>query len=99
MKSQEYFEKYFENANTVEEINEGSKSMFRDFMKEFDEIKKQRNVKTDDGIIGVVRELNDKWNAVAGKLERKFSVKVLKRNVIWNVLLEGCGSKYPPKPE
>ena len=69
-------------------------------MKEFDEIKKMRNPKTSDGLVGIVRELNDKWNSVATKVEQKFSTPVIKRNVIWNVLLaDGWVSKFPRKPD
>lgn len=100
MKSQEYFEKYFENVKSFEEITENSKAMFRDIPKEFDELKDRRKCKTLDGIVGIVRELNDKWNAVAGKVERKFSTKVIKRNVISNVLLsEECEERFPRKPD
>lgn len=90
MKAQEYFEKYFENA----------KAMFRDMLKEFDEIKKVRKPTTMGGLVGIVRELNDKWNSVAGRVERKFSTPVIKRNAVWNVLLsEKFGDKYPRKPD
>lgn len=100
MKSQEYFEKYFENAKSIEEIAQNGNSMFQDMLKEIDEIKKQRKVKTFDGTVGIVRELNDKWNAVAGKVERKFSEKVIKRNVVWNLLLSKVDeSLYPRKPD
>lgn len=69
-------------------------------MGEFSEIKAKRNPKTLEGVVGIVRELNDKWNSVAGKVERKFSTRVLKRNVIWNVLLsEGWGELFPRKPD
>ena len=100
MKSKDYFEKYFENAKTFEEISENGKAMFKDMLKEFDEIKKTRNPKTSDGLVGIVRELNDKWNSVAAKVEQKFSTPVIKRNVIWNVLLaDSWVSKFPRKPD
>ena len=99
-KAQEYFEKYFENANSLEEITENIDAMFRDITGEYDEILKKRKVKTLDGAVGIVRELNDKWNAVAGKVERKFSAKVIKRNVVWNVILsERWGEDFPRKPD
>lgn len=100
MKAKEYFEKYFKNANTFEEISENGKAMFRDMMKEYSEIKEMRKVKTDSGAVGIVRELNDKWNSVAGKVEEKFSTRVIKRNVIWNVLLsEELEAQFPRKPD
>lgn len=100
MRAQEYFEKYFENVKSFEEIAENGKAMFRDMAGEFSEIKAKRNPKTLDGVVGIVRELNEKWNSVAGKVERKFSTRVIKRNVIWNVLLsEEWGDKFPRKPD
>lgn len=100
MKAQEYYEKYFENVENFEEIAKNGGSMFQDMLNEFDEIKKQRKVKTFDGSVGIVRELNDKWNAVVGKVERKFSERVMKRNVIWNLLLPNVDEgAYPRKPD
>ncbi len=100
MKAQEYFDKYFQNINSFEEITENVKAMFRDMSKEFDTLKAQRNIKTVAGIVGVVRELNDKWNSVASKVEQKFSIKVIKRNVIWNVYLsERWEDDFPRKPD
>lgn len=49
MKAQEYYEKYFENTKSFEEIAKNGNSMFQDMLKEIDEIKKQRKVKTFDG--------------------------------------------------
>ena len=100
MKSKEYFEKYFENAKTFEEIVENGKSMFRDMLKEFDDLKNKRKPRTVDGLVGIVRELNDKWNSVAAKVEQKFSTPVLKRNVVWNVLLAEMDEvNFPRKPD
>lgn len=100
MKSQEYFQKYFENAESLDEITENSKAMFKDFLGEFSEIDVKRKPTTLDGIVGIVRELNEKWNSVAGKVEKKFSTQIIKRNVIWNVLLsEKWEEFYPKKPD
>lgn len=100
MKSQEYFQKYFENAKSKEEITENCKAMFKDFLGEFSEIDAKRKPTTVDGYVGIVRELNEKWNSVAGKVEKKFQQKVIKRNVIWNVFLsEKWGELYPKKPD
>ena len=98
MKSQEYFQKYFENAKSKKEIAENCKAMFKDFLGEFSEIDAKRKPTTLDGVAGIVRELNEKWNSVAGKVEKKFSTQVIKRNVIWKVLLsEKWGELYPRK--
>lgn len=61
---------------------------------------KQRNCKTDSVAIGVIRELNQKWNSVVEKVNKKFGVKTLKRNVIWNVYIaENENAGYARKPD
>lgn len=100
MKAKEYFDKYFESAKSFEEIAENGKALFGDLLDEYSQLRIARNVKTADGLVGIIRELNDKWNSVASRVEHKFSVPVLKRNVIWNTLLsEKLGNIYPRKPD
>ena len=100
MKAKEYFDKYFENVKTFDEITENGKAMFKDMLKEFDELEQKRNPKTTDGLVGIVRELNDKWNSIAAKVEQKFSMPVIKRNAIWNMLLsEPLPMQFPRKPD
>lgn len=100
MKAQEYYEKYFENAQSADEIQKNAGEMFRDIIKEYSEISEKRKPKTTDGVVGIVRELNDKWNSVATKAEAKFAVKILKRNAIWNTLLaEKYGERFKRKPD
>ena len=101
MKAKEYFEKYFENAKSMKEITENGKAMLIDMMGEYSEIAKVRKPQTLDGVVGIVREINDKWNSVATKVEQKFSVQVIKRNVLWNIMLsEKWGDQlFPRKPD
>lgn len=100
MKSQEYFDKYFAKVGNETELFENCKAMLGDMMGEFEDIRAKRKVKTLDGIVGIVRELNEKWNSVANKVENKFSTKLIKRNVIWNMLLSEKLSEYfPRKPD
>ena len=87
MKAQEYYDKYFANAQSSDEIKEGAAKMLRDMVNEYSEIAETRKAKTLDGVVGIVRELNDKWNSVETKVENKFQVRILKRNVIWNMLV------------
>lgn len=101
MKAQEYFNKYFaELPKTIEEAKANAQNMLVDFSGEVELLLKQRNIKTDDGAVGVIRELNEKWNSVANKVEKKYGKKILKRNIIWNVYLaEIDESKYKRKEE
>lgn len=100
MKSQEYFDKYFLTVKDGNELLENSKAMLREMLGEFEAIKTQRKVSTVSGIVGIVRELNERWNSVAYKVEKKFSAKLLKRNVIWNmVLADKFSEEFPRKPD
>lgn len=100
MKSQEYFDKYFSTVKDGNELLENSKAMLREMLGEFEAIKTQRKVSTVSGIVGIVRELNERWNSVAYKVEKKFSAKLLKRNVIWNmVLADKFSEEFPRKPD
>ena len=100
MKAKEYFDKYFGNVKSEQEMIENAKSMYVDFSKEFEEIKEKRKIKTLGGLVGIIRELNDKWNSIATKVEEKFSAQFLKRNAIWNNWLsEKFGDEYPRKPD
>lgn len=87
MKAQEYYDKYFANAQSADEIAAGGAKMLRDLVNEYSEICEKRKAKTLDGVVGIVRELNDKWNSVETKVEKKFQARILKRNVVWNRLL------------
>lgn len=111
MKAKEYFDKYFadlklnEDDSNLDEVNqkleENAKAMLRDFVKENSEMVAKRNPKTVDGIAAIARELNDKWNSVASKVNAHFGVRVLKRNVIWNEFLcrHSLGWGFKRKPE
>lgn len=100
MKSQEYYDKYFANAQSADEIEKSAAEMLRSMANEYSEMHKKRNPKTLDGVVGIVRELNDKWNSVETKVEKKFQVKILKRNAIWNIFLaDKFGDTFKRKPD
>ena len=88
MKAQEYVDKYFsELPETATECESAAKKMFKDFSCEITSLKNQRKVKTGSGMVGIIRELNEKWNSVSSKVEKKYGVQIIKRNVIWNFYL------------
>lgn len=100
MKAQKYYEKYFENCTSREELNDGVTKLYYDILDEYQVLQKSRGAKTLAASVGIVRELNDKWNAVASLVENKFKSKVLKRNVIWNIVLsEAWPDRFPKKPD
>lgn len=99
MKAQEYFDKYFAKGfSNIEELSAACHEVLKDFSREVTSLIEQRGVKTDAGAVGVIRELNTKWNSLAGKVEEKFGVKVLRRNTIWNTYLAG-ELGYDRKPD
>ena len=73
--------------------------MLNNFKDELRQLLKQRNCKTDSAAIGVIRELNEKWNSVVAKVDKKFGVKTIKRNVIWNNYAAGLSPAYKRKPD
>lgn len=85
MKAKEYFEKYgegiMEEARSPEIVTDGPMAkMYISFHIEARDMIKQRNVKTDNGLFGIVREMNDKWNAVANLFIKKYGVSPIKRD-------------------
>ena len=100
MKEQEYVDKYFEKVDDIEEISKNAVILYQDLIKEYSEILAKRNVKTLEGAVGIVRELNEKWNSVVSKVEKKHKEQIIRRNVIWNTLLsDQWGKEYPRKPD
>ena len=101
MKAQEYFDKYFADKKYADtSVVDSIQEMYRDFMREYEVIKNQRGVKTMSGAVGIIRELNEKWNSVEAKVEKHFGKRICKRNVIWNtVLANEWGDIYPRKPD
>ena len=88
MKAQEYVDKYFaELPETATEREEAAKEMFREISREINTLREKRNVRTDSGAVGIVREINEKWNSISSKIEKKYGVQIIKRNVIWNFYL------------
>lgn len=43
-------------------------------------IANERNVKTDGGIVSVIKEVNQKWNALCKIYEKEYGCEVLVRN-------------------
>lgn len=104
MKATEYFEKYFKNIDaqhpTEKEILNSASLMMKEMMNEIDVLSKARKVSTGVGLVGIVKEINDKWNSVVSKTTKHFSVQLLKRNVIYNMLLaKDLPERFPPLPE
>lgn len=98
MKAQEYVDTYMTGLKTADDCKIKANEMFRAFAGEFQKICEMRNVKTIMGQEGVVRELNEKWNSIAIRVEKMYHQPIIKRNVIWNHFLSDMDPvKWPPK--
>lgn len=82
MKAVEYFEKYKELiSNKNEEISrEGVINLVMDLSRELNDLLDKKNIKTDHGVIGAVKEQNSKWNAMIPMFEKEFGQPILARN-------------------
>ncbi len=82
MKAKEYFEKYGarlvsgENADEDDRTN-AAVDLLRDLCGEVQSIGEQRKIKRIEAAISVVKETNDKWNAVGNLCEKHYGVDPL----------------------
>ena len=98
MKASDYVEKYMLDIKSNDDFHERMQKMFSAFAGEFTDICTARHVKTLSGQEGVVRELNEKWNAVADRVEKLYHQPLVKRNAVWNLFLSKLDPvKWPPK--
>lgn len=83
MKAKDYYEQYGEAVLSEsyhdDKCDELSKLVIA-FMREMKEIIDERRIKTDRGTVAVIKEQNEKWNALSAIFEKKHGVTPLKRN-------------------
>ena len=90
MKAKDYFDKYhqqiWEEANAMMTgtnvvLTDGPMAqMFIEFATEMKDIIKLRNAKTDNAVLAIIAEQNQKWNAVVRLFEKKYGQSPIKRN-------------------
>lgn len=82
MKAKDYFDKY--EVNMVAFDGENAINVATDILKEMsqevDTIYKARGCKTNSALAAILKELNNKWNAVGSLFEKKYGRSYLKRN-------------------
>jgi hypothetical protein len=54
--------------------------LIREFMAELKELIETRHIKTDRGTISIIRELNEKWNAIVSIFEKRGETPPIVRN-------------------
>lgn len=85
MKAKEYYEQIMsKNPQTADEMANAIGDVVDGLNKEAKDIIKQRKVRRNDAVRAVVRELNDKWNAIVGLFEKKQGKSPIRRNAFWD---------------
>ena len=72
-----------QEQNLLDDVSYG---LYKDFAAELQEIAKKRNVKFDRGIVSTVKELNAKWNSLAGLFEKELGVPILQKDGFKNAM-------------
>lgn len=89
MKAIDYFNEYGE-AVLRESINGDGNAeiskLYLAFVREMKQIIYTRNVKTNKAVIAVMKELNQKWNALYALYEKKYGngMSPIRRDGFWN---------------
>ena len=82
MKAKEYFEKYDELIikDQIAGSIESAKKLIIELSDEVKDICEARHVKRDAAVVSVLKEINQKWNAICSLYEKKYGVSPLNRN-------------------
>lgn len=82
MKAKDYYKKYRDEIVSKDEKKsvEAIAELVMDLSNEAKETIKLRRVKTDGGAVAVIREMNQKYNAVVTLFEKEFGASPLLRN-------------------
>ncbi|WP_407450030.1 hypothetical protein [Fibrobacter sp.] len=89
MKAKDYFEKYEErimkkDADSIKALED----MVEEFCIETEKLIEDRHIKLVGGMVGVMKEQNQKWNALCNLFVKKHGTSVLKRDVLKNSWIE-----------
>jgi hypothetical protein len=60
---------YIINFHTFGDKEEAMANLGRTFLSEFMDVKKKRNIKTDDSLFVLIHEFNQKWGIIADALQ------------------------------
>lgn len=82
MKAKEYFEKYDELIikDQIAGSIESAEKLLIELSVEAKNICEVRHVKRDAAVVSVLKETNQKWNAICSLYEKKYGVSPLNRN-------------------
>lgn len=82
MKAREYYTKYKDKITSADENESlrGVSDMIIEFCMESKELVPKRGIRTACGCVAVLRELNDKYNAVCRMFEQEYGVSFIKKD-------------------
>lgn len=83
MKAKQYAQQFIENVPDImdtEKRNAEIKALCKGFWNDFDNLKTERKVTTDQGFIPIFKELDQKWNSVRIRLKKHYGVNVIINN-------------------
>lgn len=83
MKAIDYYNIMMEYPQTAEGITEAASKVIGLMHTEMKELIAKRKAVRDSAVAAIIREQNDKWNAVIGIYEKKNGYCPLARNAIW----------------
>lgn len=83
MKAIDYYNIMMEYPQTAEGIAEAAGKVVDLMHAEMKELIAKRKAVRDSAVVAIIREQNDKWNAVIGIYEKKNGYCPLARNAIW----------------
>lgn len=82
MKAKEYFEKYKDLS--PEDLHAKVGDIFREMCDDTTKLIKMRNVRNNSGTASIIREMNDKWNALARMFQEKHGAPIMRENGFLN---------------
>lgn len=85
MKATEYYEKYKDKLTSRKEevAIEAIKELLANFNQEARGLISKRHIQTAPALISVLKELNDKWNALARCFEKDYGGTPIKKDGFW----------------
>lgn len=74
MKAKEYYSPIKDaiEAGTATALKNAVDNMFLGMSREVQELQEKRHVRIDRGIFPIIKEMNDKWNAVVNLIEKDY---------------------------
>lgn len=89
MKAKDYFEKYEERIMKKDaDTAKACEDMVEEFCAETEKLIEDRHIKLIGGMVGVMKEQNQKWNALCNLFVKKHGFSVLKRDALKNLWIK-----------